>query len=127
MGLAIGDDTTGLATPLEVVACDSTAHAARLIADSARKLDAACIVLGLPVREDGSRGPACRRSEALASELAAVGLEVVLQSEFLTTNEARRRARSAGRPKNQPVDDIAAQILLEEFLATRAETPAAEP
>jgi putative Holliday junction resolvase len=126
MGLAIGDDATGLASPLEVVACDGTTHAARLIADSAIKLDVACVVVGLPVREDGSRAPACRRSEALASELAALGLEVVLQSEFLTTNEARRRARSAGRPKNRPVDDIAAQILLEEFLATQTETPAAE-
>jgi len=41
----------------------------------------------------------------------------VLQGEFLTTNEARRRARAAGRSPRRPVDDIAAQILLEEHLA----------
>ena len=93
-------------------------HAAQQIVAIAHKVGAARVVLGLPTLEDGSRGPACQRTEKLAAELGALGVDVVLQSEFLSTNEARRRAREAGRPRSAWVDDLAAQVLLEEFLAT---------
>jgi putative Holliday junction resolvase len=118
IGLAVGDDGTGVATPLEVVAYDGAAAAAQLIAEAARRLAAGCVVVGLPTLADGSTGPAARRSRLLAEHLRTLGVEVVLQSEFLSTDEARRRAREAGRPRSGWVDDLAAQVLLEEFLAT---------
>jgi putative Holliday junction resolvase len=119
IGLAVGDDSTGVVSPLEVVVCEGVAAAAQLIADAALRMAAGCVVVGLPTRADGSTGSAARRSHLLAEHLRTLGVEVVLQSEFLTTNEARRRAREAGRPRNGWVDDLAAQVLLEEFLATR--------
>jgi putative transcription antitermination factor YqgF len=126
MGLAVGDDSTGIVSPLEIVAYEGAAHAARRIAATIERVGATCVVLGLPTLEDGSSSPACRRSETLAAELDALGVEVALQREFLSTNEARRRARAAGRRRRQPVDDIAAQILLEEFLQLQTERPAVE-
>jgi putative Holliday junction resolvase len=117
MGLAVGNDRTGTASPLEVVPYDGVAAAARRIAETAEGLGAGRIVLGLPTLADGSVGPAGRRSERLAGELARLGVDVVLQGEFLTTDEARRRARAAGRHPRQPVDDLAAQVILEEYLA----------
>jgi putative transcription antitermination factor YqgF len=117
MGLATGDDETGVASPLGVVPYKGVASAARRIAALAEECGASCVILGLPTREDGSRGPAARRTELLADAIAKLGLKVVLQEEFLTTNEARRRARAAGRARHRPVDDIAAQILIEEHLA----------
>ena len=126
MGLAIGDDTTGVTSPLEIVRYAGVDRAAQQIASLASKVGAARVVLGLPTLEDGSRGPASRRTDRLAEALEALGVEVALQSEFLSTNEARRRARAAGRPPRQPVDDIAAQVLLEEHLATRPAAPSAE-
>jgi putative transcription antitermination factor YqgF len=119
MGLAVGDDTTGVVSPLDVVAYRNAESAARLIATTAAETGALRVVLGLPTLADGTRGPACRRSEELAAALDGLGIAVTFQAEFLTTDEARRRARSAGRPARQPIDDIAAQVLLEEFLATR--------
>ena len=118
IGLAVGDDSTGVVSPLEVVVYDGVAAAAQLIADAARRIAAGCVVVGLPTRADGSTGSAARRSHLLAEHLRTMGVEVVLQSEFLTTNEARRRAHEAGRPRSGWVDDLAAQVLLEEFLAT---------
>ena len=118
IGLAVGDDNTGVVSPLEVVAYDGVAAAAKLIADAAQRLAAGCVVVGLPTLADGSTGPAARRSHLLAEHLRTMGVEVQLQSEFLTTDEARRRAREAGRPRSGRVDDLAAQVLLEEFLAT---------
>ena len=126
MGLAIGDDATGVTSPLEIVPYVGIDRAAQQIADLASKVGAERVVLGLPTLEDGSRGPASRRTDRLAEALEALGVEVALQSEFLTTDEARRRARAAGRSPRQPVDDIAAQVLLEEHLATRPAVPSAE-
>jgi len=125
IGLAVGDDSTGVVSPLEVVVCEGVAAAAQLIADAALRIAAGCVVVGLPTRADGSTGSAARRSHLLAEHLRTMGIEVVLQSEFLSTNEARRRAREVGRPGSAWVDDLAAQVLLEEFLATHesANTP----
>jgi putative Holliday junction resolvase len=119
LGLAVGDDRTGIVTPLAVVAYRGVAAAAETIEAEARRHDADCIVVGLPTRADGSETPACRRSRALAEALSSAGLAVELQPEYLSSNEARRRAREAGLPSGRPVDHLAAQILLEENLAGR--------
>jgi putative Holliday junction resolvase len=124
MGLAVGDDRTGVVSPLEVVAYGGMAVAAQLIAETAVQIGADRVVLGLPTLADGSTGPACRRSLQLADELRSLDVDVALQGEFLTTDEARRRARAAGRRKDQPVDDLAAQVLLEEFLDAHPSTAA---
>lgn len=122
MGLAVGDDRTGVVSPLEVVAYRGLAAAAQLIAETAARLSADRVILGLPTLADGSTGPASRRSLQLADELRNLEVPVALQGEFLTTNEARRRARAVGRPPSRPVDDLAAQVLLEEFLESLAAT-----
>ncbi len=80
------------------------------------------VVIGLPTAADGTDTPACGRSRALAGALTEAGLRVVLQPELLTTDEARRRARAAGRRPRSPVDDLAAQVILEEFLSTVGRT-----
>lgn len=120
VGLALGDDLTGVVTPLLVVACRGVVDGAKAIRDAARTHDADCVVVGLPTRADGTPTAACRRSELLADELRRLGCEVVLQREFLSTDEARRRARELGFPANRPVDHLAAQVLLEEYLASRS-------
>lgn len=120
LGLALGNDLLGLASPLEIVPYEGVTAAAAAIAERARSHGAAGVVIGLPTLQDGSEGPACARSHALAEALTGLGVTVWLQPELLTTNEARRRARALGRPRERAVDDLAAQVLLEEFLAERA-------
>jgi putative Holliday junction resolvase len=116
IGLALGDSRTGIASPHEVLPYGGIQAAAEMIHRQAERLGADCIVIGNPTAADGRPTPACRRSQALAEALQARGLEVVLQSELLTTNEARRRARDAGVPRGRPIDHIAAQVMLEEYL-----------
>jgi putative Holliday junction resolvase len=120
IGLAVGDDHTGVVSPLEVIPYEGVEKAAHAIALAAERYGAGCVVLGLPALADGSTGPAARRTEMLAPKLRALGCVVALQSEFLSTDEARRRARESGRSVDRPVDDLAAQVLLEEYLAVRA-------
>jgi len=90
--------------------------AAGVIADHAQRFGAEWVVVGLPTDASGEETPACRRSHALASRLSARGLRVAMQREYLSTNEARRRAREAGLPPGRPVDHVAAQVVLEEYL-----------
>ncbi len=119
MGLAVGDDITGIVTPLAVVGYDGASAAAKTICQMAREHNTECVVIGLPTSANGELTPACRRSQTLVRELERVGIEVALQREFLTTSEAKRRAREAGIPAGRPFDHLAAQVLLEEYLATR--------
>lgn len=126
MGLALGDDRTGVVSPFEVAIAHGVTAAARVIVEAVDRTGADRVVLGDPARADGSPTPAGRRTELLAEALRALGLEVDLQPEYLSTNEARRRARDIGRPRNSPVDDLAAQIILEDYLARLAKHAAAE-
>ena len=66
MGLAIGDDTTGVTSPLEIVPYVGVDRAAQQLAELASKVGAERVILGLPTLEDGSRGPASRRTDRLA-------------------------------------------------------------
>jgi putative holliday junction resolvase len=125
LGLALGDDLTGIATPLEVRAYGGVDAAADLVAERAAALGAGCVVVGLPTLANGSETSACQRSHTLARAIAARGLAVVLQPEFLSTDEARRRAREAGFPRDRPIDHFAAQVLLEEYLTTLPRVPTA--
>jgi putative transcription antitermination factor YqgF len=126
MGLAVGDDQTGVVSPLETVKSSGLADAARIIADTVVRIGAGKVVLGVPALADGSLGPAARRSKLLAEAVRKLGVEVDLQSEYLSTDEARRRARDIGRPRNRPVDDLAAQIILEDYLAGPTRSGASE-
>lgn len=117
LGLAVGDDRTGVVTPLEVVPYRGVSNGARTIADTVDRTGAERAVIGLPALADGSLGPAARRTELLAEAVKALGVDAELQPEYLSTHEARRRAREIGRPPDRPVDDLAAQIILEDYLA----------
>jgi putative Holliday junction resolvase len=116
MGLAVADDTSGIATPLDVVAYDGVEAAARVIVERTQETGAGMVVVGLPTREDGRETPAARRSHLLAEAVRDRGVAVELQPELLSTVEARHRARNAGRKTGAAVDDLAAQIILEEYL-----------
>ncbi len=120
MGLAIGDDFTSIATPLKILPYTGAKKAAETLRSLMGDHNVEIIVIGFPTAEDGSRTPACARSEAIARALNELGVETAFQSEFLTTNEARRRASEAGLRKSSPVDHLAAQILLEEYLLNNA-------
>jgi putative Holliday junction resolvase len=119
IGLAVADLETGIVTPLDVIAYRGRDRAAALIATIVAAQDAGLVVIGLPTDAAGAETPACARSRALVSALAELGVEAELQPELLSTDEARRRARATGRPSSAPVDDLAAAVILEDFISIR--------
>lgn len=89
------------------------------------RFDAQTIVVGLPLRLDGSEGEAAKNVRRLASNLArSVVLPVYLQDERLTSFAATENLKAEGmKPEDIPalVDGEAAATILRDFLVTDQE------
>lgn len=87
---------------------------------------AGLVVIGLPVRLDGTDSEQTTRVRAFAAELEAQGFTVAFQDERLTSKIAERQIATSHLPlgKRQEkgrVDEAAAVLILETFLAREAE------
>lgn len=123
IGIARCDPHGLLATPLPAVPAGPGAHAA--VVELAVQAGATEIVVGLPLRLDGSAGPAARQAEAWAQELrdlllaARQSILVRLVDERLTTVQAQRGLHAAGRStrtSRQRIDSASAVVLLQGYL-----------
>ena len=117
LGLAQGDDSTRFVFPAGIYPYQGVENTAAWLLDEAQQRGVDIIVMGLPTTERGEETPACRRSRALAEALAKLGSRVAFQPEFLSSHEAKARAHDLGRPRGTAIDDLAAQIILEDFFA----------
>ncbi|MEX0775496.1 MAG: Holliday junction resolvase RuvX [Phycisphaeraceae bacterium] len=122
-GLAVGDDVTGIASPLAVIA---TANAGERLRQLARIIDEQgpdALVLGLPVNMDGTHGPAAKKSQAFALELRRrFGLPVHSIDERLTSHAADALMSRSGltrKGKKERRDALAAAVLLRDFLENK--------
>lgn len=122
IGLAISDAEGTFAMPLLTLDRQSDQAAIARIGEIIREEEVESLVVGEPVNVDGTRGPAAERAKSFAAKLgAATGLPLRLVGETLTTVAAATRLREAGvdaRRARGRIDSVAAQILLEEALAT---------
>ncbi|BCW98006.1 MAG: putative pre-16S rRNA nuclease [Armatimonadota bacterium] len=122
-GLAVSDELGILASPLPPLRrTESIRKDARAIAETAERLKAQKIVVGLPVGLDGTEGPAATMAREMAERISRyTRIPVVLHDERWTTVEAAERLREAGldsRRARQIVDSQAAAVLLESYLET---------
>ena len=89
------------------------------------RFDAQTIVVGLPLRLDGTAGDAAKEVRRLAANLAkSVEQPVYLQDERLTSFEATANLKAEGvKPDDIPalVDGEAAAMILRDFLQTNQE------
>lgn len=121
-GLALSDALEFLAHPHATV---PTEQAPEAIAALVRERGVTEIVLGLPLRADGSEGSAAERVRKFLAQLRPLlpeAVPVVLRDESLTTLEAHERLREAGkktRDHRPVVDQAAAVIILQEYLDQR--------
>jgi putative Holliday junction resolvase len=123
VGLALSDPTGTIAQALTTVSADPGETLPSRLVQIARANDAGKIVVGLPLRLDGSSGPEAAAARKLADELrVASGLPVELVDERLTTAAAERAMISTGmrRAKRRTtVDRVAAALLLQSHLDRR--------
>lgn len=129
IGVAISDPEGTYALPKETLARADDPSALAAIAAIAKRENISWIVVGEPLRADGSAGPPALRARRFAARLStACGLPVEMIDEALTSREADSRQREAGlaparrrarRGRGEQRDALAAQILLQEALDRR--------
>lgn len=124
IGIAISDPGGTFALPHGALERSDDASAIRALAALAREEGIGRIVVGEPLRADGSAGSAARRARSFARKLAAeTGLPVETIDETLTSHAADERLAVAGVPPAKRAgrrDALAAQLLLQEALDRRS-------
>jgi putative pre-16S rRNA nuclease len=120
VGLAVSDPLGLLAQPLGVVPRDGAVDE---IESRSSALEVEEIVVGIPLRLDGSHGPEAEAAEAFARDLESrLALPVARWDERLSTKQAERSMSSAGassRKQRGVVDKVAAALVLQAFLDSR--------
>lgn len=133
VGLAVCDAEGVLATPVTTLIRDSRRPADDAHGDvspladvdeivaAAAEFDAVEVVVGLPRSLSGAEGPAAATARAYAKCLAdrLEGIPVRLLDERLTTVDAQRALRAAGRSAREQravIDQVAAVLILQAAL-----------
>lgn len=113
IGIAATDEFGLLAFPVETIDRAKTDPVER-IAELVRLRRIRTLVLGLPLRMDGSEGTAAEKVRAFAAVLTErmPDVPLVFADETLTTSDAAAKLREAGRKTkhHRPVIDQAAAV-----------------
>lgn len=113
IGIAATDDFGILAHPVETIDVRKTEPIAR-IAELAAQRKTKTLVIGLPVRMDGTEGTAAEKVRKFAAKISARLPEIplVFTDETLTTSAAAAKLREAGKnaKRQKPLIDQAAAV-----------------
>lgn len=116
-GLAFWDAAAQMALPLRVVDSRSVKDFIALLCVEAQSRDAT-FVLGLPLHSDGSEHRWTRSVRVFAHNLQRASERTVFfQDETLSSVEARDLADEQGRTRDAAIDDLAALVILRDFVA----------
>lgn len=119
IGVAISDPQRRLAVPVGTVRTGAPSDV-RAIAALVAEHGVTLVVVGHPLLLSGEAGERAHHAERFAEVLGAtLGIPVVLQDERLSTKEAERALRAAGRSAREArhrVDETAATVILQAFL-----------
>ena len=125
IGVAVGQDVTGSASPLGVVANRDGKVDHERIALLIDEWRPATLVVGLPMHADGSPSELLPHVKAFITELERYGLPVETMDERHTSIEAQaalKQARAAGtrgRITKESIDSAAAVFIAERYLSCR--------
>ncbi len=122
IGVAISDPNGQIAVPLRTLLRTSLEDVIGTIAGLVAKEEVSSIVVGLPLRMDGTTGPQAESvQEFVRALLPAVKVPVTLWDERLSTVEAEQRLRHGRSSRRRKVeqDALAAAIILQGYLDSR--------
>lgn len=131
IGLASSDPETKIASPLAAVQARTMEDAVVKVLAEIDRLEVEQLVIGLPLRMDGSEGEAARRARRFADRLRLrTGLPIVMWDERLTTSAAGRVLREAGVKRDKrkaAIDSMAAALILQSYLDAEHPSDGADP
>ena len=125
IGLAVSDPGAVIACGLPTLKNGGEAEVIAAIRRLVEQYEIAEIVVGLPRNMDDSLGPQAQKTMRFAETLKALGREVRLVDERLTTEQARRAMTEAGLSRGEQhrrVDRVAAQLILQIYLDSSRKT-----
>lgn len=126
IGVAVGQTLTGTATPLGVIRARDGQPEWGEVERLLKEWRPGLVLVGLPLNMDGSESDFCARTRKFARRLRGrFGTPVQMVDERLSTREAKERGGSRESYRDSPVDNLAAQIILESWLREpdRVSTP----
>ncbi len=121
LGLAVGDTDIGVATGLPTITWSGKKDLRRRFMTVIEAQEPALLVVGYPLRMDGTRGERCEAVDTFVRLLTGwSGLQVILRDERLTSAEADRVRLEAGRSEREAragglIDRAAAVLLLQNW------------
>ena len=123
IGLALSDELGITAQPLLTLSRVNRRQDLRRLREICRQYGVAHILLGHPLHITGEAGEMAQEAGRFAARLKTeLGIETELLDERLTTWEAEQtlaEMKSSSRRKRTSVDDVAAALLLREYLDRR--------
>ena len=131
VGAAISDERLITTKRLEPLRRSNWKKLLQDVRNLLERFDAQTIVVGLPLRMDGTDGDAARNVRRLALNLSkSVTQPVYLQDERLTSFEAMENLKAEGLKADEIpalIDGEAAAMILRDFLATDQERLLVDP
>ena len=127
IGLAISDEAQFLARPLDpYIRTHSRKKDLDALARFAHEQGASCIVFGLPLNMDNSKGEMALEVEAFVEELQKLsGIKIAVSDERLTSTEAERVLLLGNvKRKDRKLlrDGLAATLILQGYLDSQSST-----
>ena len=122
IGLALSDPGRTFASPLATIPFVSERTTAERLADLCRQHGADQVVVGLPVRDDGSEGENCARSRRIVDRLVALGIAAEPWDESWSTRDAAADLDAAGGSRasvRRRIDQAAAALVLRDWMEHR--------
>lgn len=122
VGVAISDPLGMFAQPVETLRRTGRKADVAHLCGIARERGAQRVVVGLPIRTDGTEGDSAKEARRMVAALeAALGedVPVVLEDERFTTAQAERsliKSNVRRKKRKQVIDQVAAVLILQSYL-----------
>jgi putative Holliday junction resolvase len=120
IGVAVSDEAAMISQPLAVVVRKSRQKDLEALNELVKKYCPERIVIGYPVRLDGTEGIQCQKVSRFADILAShLHLPVVRWDETFSTKEAEEilmHSHMKREKRKEVVDKLAASIILQDYL-----------
>lgn len=120
-GLAVSDPTGAIVQPLPLIETEDLEELVERIVQEAERQEAGTVVVGMPLRLDGTAGSRAEKTRKLIDRLrASLSIPVEEWDERLTSAQAEELLREAGlswRQRKGKLDKVAAVLILRSYLS----------
>lgn len=120
IGIATGDTEIGIASPWRVYEIKNNQNVVSIATNAIKELNVNLVIVGLPVRMNGTHGTMVEKVEHFVNELKKVcNVDIKTWDERLTSTEANRILSESAQTRKQRKTvqhKLAAQLILQSYL-----------